>query len=117
MDYYPRIDVVVLTSLSEAQPYVILEANAAGVPVVATDVGACREMLEGRSPEDRRLGPSGLLTGVSHPEQTAEAVLQLLGEPRLWRAMSEAGRARVARFYDQSDLISQYLNLYEQGMS
>ena len=42
---YPRIDVLVLTSISEGLPLVILEAAAAGVPLVSTDVGACRELL------------------------------------------------------------------------
>jgi glycosyltransferase involved in cell wall biosynthesis len=115
-EWYPKLDVVVLTSLSEAQPYVLLEANAVGVPVVATDVGACREMLEGRGEADRKLGASGLLTGVANPEETARAVLRLLSEPDLWVSMSEAGRARTLRFYDQNDLISKYLNLYETMM-
>jgi len=115
-DWYSKIDVVALTSLSEAQPYVLLEANAVGVPSVATDVGACRELLEGRAPEDRRLGPSGLLTAVAHPEETAEAIIRLLTDPALWNAMSEAGRGRALRFYDQDDLISRYLNLYERMM-
>lgn len=114
--YYPNTDLVVLTSLSEAQPYAILEANAVGIPVVATDVGACREMLEGRSPEDKAVGPSGLLTPVSDPEATAAAVLRLLSEPGLYNACADAGRTRTARFYDQGDLISRYLNLYEQMM-
>ena len=48
LEYLGKIDVVVLTSLSEAQPLVILEAGAAGVPVVATDVGACGEMILGQ---------------------------------------------------------------------
>ncbi|MFH1724255.1 MAG: GT4 family glycosyltransferase PelF [Elusimicrobiota bacterium] len=116
LEYLKRIDVVVLTSLSEAQPYVILEANAAGVPVVATDVGACREMVEGRLREDRRIGPSGIVTEVSNAEQTAEAILRLTTETRLWKECSEAGRRRTFQFYDQNDLISQYLNLYEQNM-
>ncbi|MFH2202690.1 MAG: GT4 family glycosyltransferase PelF [Elusimicrobiota bacterium] len=115
-DWYSQIDLVVLTSLSEAQPYVILEASAVGIPVVATDVGACREMLEGREGDDRLLGPSGLLTGVAHPEETADAVVKLLDDPELWSAMSEAGRSRVAHFYDQDDLISKYLNIYERMM-
>lgn len=116
-EYYPQLDVVALTSLSEAQPYVIIEANAAGVPIVATDVGACREMLEGRLPEDRVLGPSGILTGVADAEATAAGILRLLRDERLWRACAEAGRQRVFRYYDQNDLISQYLNLYEKNMS
>ncbi len=115
-EWYPKIDLVVLTSLSEAQPYVLLEANAAGIPVVATDVGACREMLEGRTSEDRRLGPSGLLTGVAHPEGTAAAITRLLTDRGLWTAMAEAGQSRVRRYYDQTDLISRYLNLYEKMM-
>ncbi|MBL4890158.1 MAG: GT4 family glycosyltransferase PelF, partial [Candidatus Lindowbacteria bacterium] len=44
---YPLTDVIVLTSVSEAQPLVILEANVCGVPSVATDVGACDELLNG----------------------------------------------------------------------
>ena len=47
-DYFGIIDVLALTSLSEAQPLVILEAGAAGIPSVATDVGACREMITAR---------------------------------------------------------------------
>lgn len=116
LEYYGKTDLVVLTSLSEAQPYAILEANAVGIPIVATDVGACREMLEGRSPEDKAIGPSGLLTPVSDPESTAAAVLRLLSEPGLYNACADAGRTRTTRFYDQGDLISRYLNLYEQMM-
>ncbi|MDO8527780.1 MAG: GT4 family glycosyltransferase PelF, partial [Deltaproteobacteria bacterium] len=76
--YLKSLDLVVLTSLSEAQPYVILEANIVGIPVVATDVGACREMLEGHGLEDRMLGPSGLVTEVSNPLATANAIVHLM---------------------------------------
>ncbi|MGH7399672.1 MAG: GT4 family glycosyltransferase PelF, partial [Candidatus Rokuibacteriota bacterium] len=72
---YPRIDALVLTSISEGLPLVILEAAAAGIPVVSTDVGACRELLEGRLPADRALGASGLVTGLADPGATAQAVL------------------------------------------
>ena len=41
-DYLPRIDAIVLSSISEAQPLTVLEAGAAGIPSVVTDVGACR---------------------------------------------------------------------------
>ncbi len=115
-EWYPRLDLVVLTSLSEAQPYVLLEANAAGVPVVATDVGACREMIEGSGPEDRVLGAGGIVTGVAHPEETAAAIVSLLADPDRWRKAAEAGGARARRYYDQDDLISRYLNLYERMM-
>lgn len=116
-EIYDQADVVVLTSLSEAQPLVILEAAAVGIPIVATDVGACRELLEGRSPEDRALGANGIVTQVSNPEETSAAVTRLLSDRDLWRRFSESGRRRVMRFYDQNDLLGQYLNLYEQNMS
>ena len=115
-EWYAKLDVVVLTSLSEAQPYVILEANAVGIPAIATDVGACREMLEGVDEEDRVLGASGLLTGVSNSADTARAIVRVLTDPDLWRSMSEAGRTRAVESYDQTDLISKYLNIYEQMM-
>ncbi len=116
MSWYSKVDLLVLTSLSEAQPYVIIEANAVGVPVIATDVGACRELIEGRDEEDRTLGPSGLLTGVANPSETAAAIDTLLTDGELWNEMSEAGRARTQAHYDQDDLISRYLNLYEHMM-
>lgn len=115
-EYYKFLDVVVLTSISEAQPYVILEANAAGIPVVASDVGACREMLEGRGSEDAAIGASGIVTEVSSPESTADAIVKLLTDAGTYRRCAEAGRIRVGRYYNQDDLLSRYLNVYEQGM-
>lgn len=115
-DYYSFLDVVVLTSISEAQPYVILEGGVVGIPMVATDVGACREMLEGRGAEDSAIGISGLVTEVSNPRSTADAVVQLLTNTVLYERCSEAARVRVRRYYNQNDLLSRYLNLYEQGM-
>ncbi len=116
MDYYQFLDVVVLTSLSEAQPYIILEANAAGIPVVATDVGACREMLEGRAGEDQHLGSSGMLTEVANPNATAQAILYLLQQREFYQKCVEAGKQRVKLYYDQDDLLASYLNLYEQNL-
>lgn len=115
-DYYKFLDLVVLTSLSEAQPYVILEANSCGIPVVATDVGACRDMLCGRTPEDRAIGISGIVTEVSNPEDTSNAILKLLGDSDIYEQCARAGRARVRRFYALDDLLSRYLNIYERNL-
>lgn len=114
-EYFQFIDLIVLTSISEAQPYVILEANAVGIPCVATDVGACREMIEGRVKDDIAIGPSGLVTPVCSPEATAHAVLNLLYDTTFYDKCSEAGKTRVHRYYDQDDLLSRYLNAYEQN--
>lgn len=112
-DYFPLVDVVVLTSISEAQPLIILEANCAGIPVVATDVGACREMLEGRGEADRQIGPSGLVTGIADPGGTAQAIAALLGDENLRRAMGAAGHRRVHAFYQEAELHGRYREIYQ----
>jgi glycosyltransferase involved in cell wall biosynthesis len=109
---YADLDVVVLTSFSEGQPLVILEAYAAGLPAVATDVGACREMIEGRSVLDRLLGGSGIVTRVGTPSDTAAALVRLARDPQLRRRFGEAGRKRVLGFYRRSSMIESYRDLY-----
>ena len=110
--YYQRIDVLVLTSLSEGQPLVILEGNCAGIPVIATDVGACRELLLGITPEDQALGPSGLLTPVASPQETAHAMITLWQDKNMRLQMGQAGQERVRRFYRQEQLYKTYMGLY-----
>jgi glycosyltransferase involved in cell wall biosynthesis len=114
---YPRIDVLVLTSISEGLPLVILEAAAAGIPVVSTDVGACRELLEGRLPADRALGASGLVTGLADPAATARAILGLARDPGLREEMGRAARARVRAHYQEADLIRRYREIYRDLLS
>lgn len=111
-EIYPRLDVLVLTSISEGLPLVVLEAAAAGLPTVATDVGACRELLEGRTPADRALGPSGLVTALGDPAATAEAILSLARDPGLCREMGRAGLARVRACYQESELVRRYREIY-----
>ncbi|MCX7934789.1 MAG: GT4 family glycosyltransferase PelF [Planctomycetota bacterium] len=114
LEWLPRLDVVVLTSISEGQPFVILEAGAAGLPVIATDVGACREMLLGRPGEDASLGPSGLVTAVASPAETAAALEMLARDPALRRRLGENARRRVLRFYDLTTVMRRYRDLYER---
>ncbi len=112
-EYYPTLAVQVLTSISEGQPLVMLEGYLCGVPVVATAVGACREMIEGLTPEDRELGPSGIVTRVGNPEETGRAILRLLRDPELRKRMGEAGRRRVHGFYDYHKMIARYRQVYK----
>jgi glycosyltransferase involved in cell wall biosynthesis len=109
---YGDLDVVVLTSFSEGQPLVILEAYAWGLPVIATDVGACREMIEGRSGEDRQIGPSGFVTRVAAPKETAAALVRLARDVRLRWHMGAAGHQRVTAYYQRKDMLSRYQALY-----
>ena len=108
----PHCDLLVLTSISEAQPLVILEAGAMGVPSVATDVGSVRELLEGRTPEDRILGLGGLVTPIASPGSTAKAVLELYEDREMRLRLGRNQRERVRRFYDQRDVVRRYREVY-----
>jgi glycosyltransferase involved in cell wall biosynthesis len=116
-DYLGRIDVVVLTSISEGQPLVLLEAGAAGVPSVATDVGACREIIEGRGDEQPALGPGGVVTALTSPKATSEACLRLLSDRAFYRQCADAIRERVRRYYNKGDLVAAYRELYRAAIA
>lgn len=112
---YADMDVLLLTSASEGFPYVILEANCAGLPVVATDVGACREMLSGAGQDE--LGPSGRITAVGSPEETAAQLAWLARNPQAMYAYGQAGRQRVLRDYDLAKIMRQYRDIYTTYMA
>jgi glycosyltransferase involved in cell wall biosynthesis len=116
-DYYPLIDVLVLTSVSEAQPLVILEAAAAGIPSVATDVGACREMILGRSDEAPKLGEAGAVTPLANPAATARALQWLLTDAEAYERCGRAARERVRRYYNKADLDEAYRRLYDEHIA
>ena len=61
LDALAQLDVVLLSSISEAQPLVLLEAGAAGLPCVTTDVGSCREIIVGPDGEVPHLGRAGFV--------------------------------------------------------
>lgn len=111
-EYYKKIDVLVLTSVSEGQPLVVLEANCAGIPVIASNVGACSELLLGITSEDRALGASGIITPVASPLEAANAIIQLWRNEALRLRMGRAGQERVQRFYRQEQLYHSYHQLY-----
>ncbi len=111
---YPQLDVVLLTSLSEGQPLVILEAYAAGVPVISSDAGCCRELIEGGDELDRRLGPSGICTRIANPAESAAAIIRLARDPELRMQMGKAARARVAARYNMQQLVASYETLYSR---
>ena len=85
-----------------------------GIPIVSTDVGACSEMLYGMSAEDRALGQSGFIAGITDSEAVANAIIKLWRSRELRETMGEVGKKRVANFYDRVNLDNQYRQLYER---
>lgn len=117
MDIYREVDAVILSSIGEAQPLALLEANLAGIPVVSTRVGCCDDLLNGIGAEDRAIGPSGFVVSVGDFEALAAATHQLIRDPALWESLSQAGMERVRRFYRESALIARYEALYREHVA
>ena len=116
-DYLGHIDVLVLTSISEALPLVILEAGAAGIPCVATDVGACGEILQGRVNEGDAIGPGGMVAPVGANEEIAQAIALLLEDPERLHTYGESLRSRVHAHYRAEDVARAYSALYGRNFA
>jgi len=110
----PKIGLTVLSSISEGLPLVVLESMAAGVPAIVTDVGACRDLIEGVSDEDRSIGSCGAVVRIADPEALGRAALKLLNDDVRWRAASNAGFERVSRYYQDSQMLDAYRSLYDR---
>jgi len=111
-EVFPKIGVNVLTSISEAQPLVVLAGFAAGVPCVSTDVGCVRELLDGATDADRALGSGGSIVDIASPQATARAAMALLRDPERFRAAQIAGIRRVETRYTADLMLERYRRIY-----
>ncbi|HKP55554.1 MAG TPA: GT4 family glycosyltransferase PelF [Polyangiales bacterium] len=112
----PRLGVLMSSSISEGQPLVVLEAFAAGVPCVVTDVGACRELIEGGDAEDRALGSAGRVVPFADARALGQAALELLTQPETWQACQFAGLRRVRHHYAHAAMLDAYRALYRAAL-
>jgi len=97
-------DVVVLPSRAEGAPRSLIEAAACGIPLVATDVPGCREVvLDGRS---------GYLVPLHDVGALTDAVLRLARDDELRQRMGEAGRRLVLESLDESIVFERTVDVY-----
>jgi glycosyltransferase involved in cell wall biosynthesis len=101
---YAQADVFCLPSHWEAMPLAVLEAMAAGLPVVATAVGEIPAMVV----EDE----TGYVVPVSDPDALAAALGRLLVDPRLRRTMGAAGRRRAEERYSSEGTVRAVSDVY-----
>jgi succinoglycan biosynthesis protein ExoA len=102
----PGIDLLVNPSHSEEMPNIVLEGMAAGIPIVATAVGALEEIA----------GPERALCLVppAQPKILAEAIGGVLGQPLRAKEMAQMGRSRVERVYSLAEQRCQFHALYQE---
>jgi glycosyltransferase involved in cell wall biosynthesis len=102
-ELYRNADVFVLPSEREGMPLVLLEALAMGLPVVATDIPGNRDII--------LHGQNGALTPLGNPSAFRQALLNITGNPDMYRRMSEASR-RLAEKYSWETASSEFERLY-----
>lgn len=109
----PKIGIMMLTSISEAQPLVLLEAMCSGIPCIATNVGACSEILYGAKSEEPNLGHAGEIISIASPTQGINMIEYLFEDAARWREFGDRGRKRVLKYYDQEMMFKAYKDLYK----
>lgn len=112
LEYMEGLDFTVLSSISEGQPLSVLESFAARRPCIATDVGCCRELVEGT--QDDHFGLSGFVVPPMHAEIMASKMKHLCEDRKLRLEMGENGRKRVQKFYVHQDMIQKYMSNYKE---
>lgn len=100
------LDVFVLSSLSEGLSLTLLEAEAAGLPIVATRVGG--------NPEVVRDGETGILVPSGEPAPMAAALARLLRDPVLRASMGQAGQACYRANFTLQSMVEGYARLYQE---
>ncbi|GAB6036272.1 glycosyltransferase [Fundidesulfovibrio butyratiphilus] len=100
---YAKSDVVALSSVSEGMPNTLLEAQAMGIAVAATDVGGVAEAVPH--------GVSGLLSPAGDPAALGANLARLLADADLRRRMGAAGRARVVARHSLEEVAGRHAKL------
>jgi len=99
-------DFLVLPSLWEGMPNVILEAMAAGLPVVSTRVEGTDELIDD--------GKNGMIVEPNSPAELVEAISQLLQNPTRTKEMGRLAQQKVTKEFTWDSMVAQYTSLYRQ---
>jgi glycosyltransferase involved in cell wall biosynthesis len=103
---YGAFDLFVLASHREGMPRSLIEAQAMGLPAVATAIRGCREVVAD--------GVTGRLVPARDPRTLAAAIRDLLADPGRARAMGAAGRERARERFDEERVVERTLAVYER---
>jgi glycosyltransferase involved in cell wall biosynthesis len=103
---YADVDVLALSSDNEGTPLVLIEAMAAGCPIVATGVGGVPDLIDH--------GVSGLLVPSRQPSQLAQAIVRLLQDRQLADALAARAQERARARFGAQRLAAEMDALYRQ---
>jgi glycosyltransferase involved in cell wall biosynthesis len=106
---YPAFDIFVLPSYREGFPRSAMEAAASGLPVIATDIRGCRQVVTH--------GQSGLLVPLHDSARLAEAIEELVVDEGLRQRMGAAGRRKAEAEFDDRAVVSKTMDAYERVLA
>jgi len=101
--YYDQMDLFISSSLWEGLPTVLMEAMAAGIPIVTTDIPGSNDLIQE--------GKSGWLVKMEDPESLAEAIISACAAPDKRKEFALAG-LEIAEKYSMNEIAKQYTSLY-----
>jgi glycosyltransferase involved in cell wall biosynthesis len=110
IEMYQAADIFVFPSLIESFGVVLVEAMAAGLPIVTTDAPGCRDLVHS--------GETGLVSPTNDAPQMARHILNLLDDPQL-RTRLKTHASEASRQYDWPNVARRYVSTYRellQGM-
>lgn len=103
---FAQATAVMLPTWEDNCPMVVLEAQAAGVPVIASNVGGVPDLVQD--------GHTGLLTDPARPETMAKALVRLLGDPNLTKRLADEGRRQAKARFHPKVIAEKHLQIYRQ---
>lgn len=104
-----QADILCLPSYREGLPRSLLEAGAAGLPLIATDVPGCRDVLQP--------GVSGLLVPPRDSAALASAILRLVDDAGMRKHMGQAARIDVAKRFSTASVVNATVTVYQDAIT
>lgn len=102
--YLKAFDVFVMSSIKEGLPYILLEAMAAGLPIVVTEAGGIPEMIKNHE--------NGLMVAQKNPEQLAAAIQGILENKSVAKELAEQARKAVEEKFSLEKMITETAEIY-----
>ena len=108
-DILPILDVFVMPSLQEGLGLSVMEAQAAGIPVVASNVGGLPDLIED--------GKTGFLVPVGQSDALAEKIIALLRNPKQAEQMASAARQNIEHKFSLAQMVDKTEQFYASHLS